>query len=242
MEEMRLQKYLSRCAVGSRRACERLIGEGRVQVDGEVVTEPGTVVREGMRVLLDGSEVEPLKLRYYLVNKPVGIISVNRDPRGRRYVVDLVKGGNKQGLFPVGRLDIDTSGLMVLTNDGDLANMIAHPRYGVEKEYSAVVKGALSDEVLRGMESGVRINGKRVDLKVLDSTRRDERTNVRLRIKEGRYHIVRRVFLAVGSRVIRLHRTAIGSIRADDLPPGGYREVDRSLIVEGCSLSRDHGV
>ena len=125
MEPVRLQKYLARCGLGSRRACERLIDEGRVELNGRIVTEPGMNVKGTDTVRVDDRNVSPVDLRYFIVNKRTGVISVDRDHKERVYVVDLVPGGRDMGLFPVGRLDQDTTGLMVLTNDGEMANLIA---------------------------------------------------------------------------------------------------------------------
>ncbi|MBN1390721.1 MAG: rRNA pseudouridine synthase [Candidatus Thermoplasmatota archaeon] len=228
MEPIRLQRYLARCGLGSRRACERIIAEGRASVNGSIVSEPGTRVGEADIIMVDGRSVTPEKLRYFVINKPPGTISVDQDIRGRRYVVDLIPGGREMGLFPVGRLDIDTSGLMLITNDGDLGNRIAHPRYGISKEYVALVNGGWSKKALIGAsKDGVRLDDGSVvrDIHFLKAVPMGESTIVTLRIHEGRKHVVKRIFLALGSRVLKLHRSAIGGLRLGELNEGEWIEV-----------------
>ncbi|MBN1540189.1 MAG: rRNA pseudouridine synthase [Candidatus Thermoplasmatota archaeon] len=235
MEPVRLQRYLARCGLGSRRACERMITEGRVSVNGTVVWEQGARVGEFDVVMVDGRAVAPEKLRYFIINKPPGTISVDQDLRGRRYIVDLIPGGREMGLFPVGRLDLDTSGLMILTNDGDLGNRIAHPRYGISKEYVALVKGRWSIGSLKeASRDGVKLDdGSLVrDIVFLQAEPRGDRTVVTLRIHEGRKHVVKRIFLSLGSRVIELHRSAIGELGPGGLREGEWREVRKKDILE----------
>jgi 23S rRNA pseudouridine2605 synthase len=233
-ESMRLQKYLARSGMGSRRACEANISEGRTTINGDEVTEPGTKVFPGDIVEVDGIKIEPKRSRYFILNKPPGSISVNLDSRGRKWVVDFIPGGREMGLFPVGRLDVDTTGLIIITNDGDLGNRIAHPRYEVIKKYHALIKGQWSHEKLRdSLEKGIRLeNGESVrGIRVLSASSKDDRTETTISIHEGRKHVVRRIFLALGSRVYELKRLAIGGLEIGDLPPGEYTELDHESMV-----------
>jgi 23S rRNA pseudouridine2605 synthase len=160
---------------------------------------------------------------------------VNKDERGRRWVVDIVPGGRNMGLFPVGRLDLDTTGLMILTNDGDLANRISHPRYGLKKEYHALVKGKWNlDDLKKRLENGIELeNGDIVtNVKILSAVLEGERTKVILRIHEGRKHVVKRIFLAMGSRVYQLERTGIGELELSKIDPDAYIEVSKTEILE----------
>ena len=230
-----LQKYLARCGMGSRRSCENLISEGKVKINGSTVKEAGQKVLPGEEVRVDGKIVCEKPERYFIINKPKGYVSVNKDERGRKWVVDIVPEGRDMGLFPVGRLDLDTTGLMILTNDGNLANRISHPRYGVMKEYNALVKGKWNHNDLKDrLENGVVLkNGEIVDnVEVVSSSREEERTRVVLRIHEGRKHVVKRIFLAVGSRVYRLERTRIGELELPRIDTGEYMEISKSDIMK----------
>lgn len=227
--EVRLQRFLAMCGKGSRRACEVLIAEGRVSINGSVVNGPGTKVRADDEVLVDGRPVRPLERSYFILNKPSGTLCVDRDDRGRRYVVDLIPGAREAGCFPVGRLDLDTTGLMIITNDGELGNRVAHPRYGLPKTYRAVVPGSLPTEVIEGLERGVRLeDGSKVeDIDVLSVSGHPRGKEVILTIHEGRRHVVKRIFLALGGRVLELERTSIGGLRLEGLKRGGWRRTDR---------------
>ncbi|MFO8050188.1 MAG: pseudouridine synthase [Thermoplasmatota archaeon] len=229
----RLQKFLAECGVGSRRRCEEIIRNGFVEVNGRCVTEMGSRIAEGDEVRVNGRKVSPVEKRSYMVNKPKGVICVNRDERGRRYVVDLIPDGRKLGLFPVGRLDLDTTGLIIITNDGELANRVAHPRYGIRKEYRALIKGRWTGEELRKkMEGGVVLeNGSTVKgIELRSAEPEKDRTLVVIRIHEGRKHVVRRIFLSIGSRVLELERTAIGALELGGLGRGSFRSMTRTDI------------
>jgi 23S rRNA pseudouridine2605 synthase len=235
LPSIRLQRFLARCGQGSRRSCEKLISAGAVTINGDVVTEMGARVEEGDVVAVTGKIVKPKELRYYIVNKPKGWISVDQDMRGRRYIVEIVPGGREMGLFPIGRLDLDTTGFMILTNDGDLANRIAHPRYEVEKEYTALVKGRWTRRDLEErFGEGIMLNdGAFVgNVRVTAVKPKGERTSVTLRIHEGRKHIVKRIFLSIDSRVYELHRNAIGKMDLGGLRVGEWREIGPEDINE----------
>jgi 23S rRNA pseudouridine2605 synthase len=236
---MRLQRFLARCGHGSRRSCEKLIEEGRVSINGTEISEMGARVKEGDVVRINGDVVEPRELKYFILNKPKGTISVNMDHKERTYVVDLIPEGRKMGLFPVGRLDLDTTGLLILTNDGELANRIAHPRYGVTKEYVALVKGVWTLRTLKEVtRDGVHLDDgylvKNID--IVKAVNDGTRTRVTLRIKEGRKHVVKRIFLSLGGRVYELHRSAIGNLTLENIGTGEFESKTRDDLVKDIGI------
>ncbi|NLT54810.1 MAG: rRNA pseudouridine synthase [Actinomycetales bacterium] len=229
---VRLQKVLARAGVGSRRACEDLVRDGRVSVDGQVVRELGirvdprrAVVRvDGTRVQVDDS------LAYVALNKPRGVVSAMSDPQGRPCLSDYVTDRTER-LFHVGRLDADTEGLILLTNDGELAHRLAHPSFEVLKTYLAEVPAPIPRDLGRRLAAGVQLEDGpvRVDgFRVVDS--RPGRALVEVVLHEGRKHVVRRLLAEVGHPVERLVRTRIGPVRLADLPPGRYRELGRAEL------------
>ena len=220
----RLQKILARAGVASRRGAEELIRSGRVTVNGQVVQTMGLKVDPSRDlVACNGQPINFEQKIYVLVNKPAGYVTTLADPQGRPVVVDLV-ADFPQRLFPVGRLDLDTEGALLMTNDGELGNFILHPRYEVNKTYEALVVGSPTPEELRRLERGVEIDGQRTrpaDIRVLD--RRGQRTLVEVVIHEGKKRQVRKMFQAINHRVIHLKRTAYGQLRLGRLAPGKYR-------------------
>ena len=216
---MRLNAYLARAGVASRRGADELIKAGRVRVNGE----PGalnTFVETGDRVELDGRELTPQRLAYVLLHKPAGVVTTARDPHGRPTVVDLVS--HEARVVPVGRLDADTTGVLLLTNDGPLAHRLAHPRYEVEKVYEAEVEGEPSEEALRRLREGVELDdGRTAPARV----RRLGPSRVELAIHEGRKHQVKRMLEAVGHSVRRLHRSRYAGLTVEGLGPGESREL-----------------
>jgi 23S rRNA pseudouridine2605 synthase len=239
---MRLQKFLAHAGVASRRAAEELIVRGKVRVNGKIVRELGTVVSSGDRVDVSGTPVAVQSEAAYLVmHKPVNVMTTMRDPQGRRTVADLLPHGLPR-VVPVGRLDYDTSGVLLFTNDGELANVLMHPRFGVEKTYRAVVKGRLLPGEIRRLQSGVlleefRAAGARV--KVV-ATRRDTSV-LDITIHEGKNRQVRRMFDAVGHTVVALVRLRFGPIRLGDLAPGQTRPItERELAWIASVRSRTH--
>ena len=221
---MRLNAYLARAGVASRRGADELIKAGRVTVNGE----PGqlnTFVESRDRVDVDGRPVALQRLAYLLLNKPAGVITTAHDPQGRRTVVDLVPPEPR--VVPVGRLDVDTTGALLLTNDGSLAHRLAHPRYGVEKTYVADVEGEPTDAILGALAAGVELeDGRTAPARVL----RLGQHTVELTIHEGRNRQVRRMLDAVGHPARALHRSAYAGLTVDELDPGGYRELtDREV-------------
>lgn len=216
---MRLNAYLARAGVASRRRADELIKAGRVRVNG-TPGELNTVVGSRDVVEVDGERVRPQKLAYVLLHKPVGVVTTARDPHGRRTVVDLI--GRRPGVVPVGRLDADTTGALLLTNDGPLAHRLAHPRYEVDKVYVAEVEGRPDDAALRRLAAGVELEDGR---SAPARARRLGPSRVELTIHEGRKHQVKRMLEAVGHRVTSLHRSRYAGLTADDLAPGASREL-----------------
>ena len=227
----RLQKVLAAAGVGSRRACEELISEGRVEVDRQVVVELGTRVDlESQEVRVDGEVLLKPKRVYYMVNKLEGVVSTARDQEGRPRVTDMIppKAGR---LFSVGRLDMASEGLILLTNDGELANLLTHPRYGVEKTYHVEVAGHPEREVLSRLRSGVHLaEGLARVVRVRIKTRRKQSTILEMVLDEGRNREIRRLLARVGHRVLRLTRVAVGTLRLGDLPAGAYRPLTRDEV------------
>ena len=226
-EGERLQKVLARVGYGSRRACEELIAEGRVTVNGQVAVLGRRVVVETDLVEVDGAPVGVLPgLVYYLLNKPAGGVTTADDPQGRPSVLELVPATPR--VFPVGRLDRQSEGLLVLTNDGNLAQLLAHPRFGVEKEYLAELRGTPGPGALRRLRQGVLLDD--------GETTAPARVAavspgvIRLVIHEGRNRQVRRMCEAVGHPVVRLIRTKIGPITDRSLPPGAWRPLEASEV------------
>jgi len=228
----RLQRFLARSGVASRRASERLIADGRVRVNGTPVTAMGSTVDADVdRVEVDDQPVRPTEQHTYVaLNKPVGVVSTASDPRGRETVVDLV--GVPARLYPVGRLDYDSEGLLLLTDDGDLAMRLTHPRYGVEKEYHALVRGRVERDVLDRLSAGVVLDGRptapaRFD--VLDEVPLG--TWLRVVLHEGRNRQIRRMVETVGLEVLRLVRVRVGAVRLGRLAPGEWRKLTQAEIA-----------
>ena len=226
----RLQRLLASAGFGSRRQCEQLIEEGRVHIDGEVVTKLGTTVDPAVgKVFVDGVLLKKQKLVYYAVNKPVGVVTTNRDPHGRPRVVDLVPKSER--VFPVGRLDRSSEGLILLTNDGELAQKLTHPKFGVRKVYRVTVAGKVDTETMRKMRNGVYIAEGlvRVDGAKLLKTR-GRATELEIVLREGKNREIRRILARLGHKVQQLRRIAVGPLRLGDVPPGAYRVLSREEV------------
>jgi len=216
---VRLNAYLARTGVASRRGADELIKTGRVRVNG-VRGELNTFVKEGDVVDLDGRLLMPQRLAYVLLHKPPDVVTTARDPHGRPTVVDLVE--HESRVVPVGRLDADTTGALLLTNDGELAHRLAHPRYEVEKVYEAEVEGEPADVVLTKLATGIELEDGRT---APARARRLGPTRVELSIHEGRKHQVKRMLEAVGHPVRRLHRSRYAGLTVAGLEPGAWREL-----------------
>jgi 23S rRNA pseudouridine2605 synthase len=221
---MRLNAFLARAGVASRRRADELIKAGRVNVNGE----PGqlnSVVGAHDRVEVDGEEVARQRLRYVLLHKPAGVVTTARDPQGRPTVVELVP--KEPRVVPVGRLDVDTTGALLLTNDGRLAHRLAHPRYGVEKTYVAEVEGEPGEDALRQLREGIELDDGRT---APARARRLGPSRVELVLHEGRKHQVKRMLAAVGHPVTRLHRSEYAGLTLGGLEPGVCRELEPSEV------------
>jgi 23S rRNA pseudouridine2605 synthase len=228
---MRLVKFLANAGVASRRAAEPLIAAGRVTVNGELITDPARDVSGADRVLVDGAPVtlpESGGLAVYAVNKPAGVVSTASDPQGRKTVVSLVRSDRR--LYPVGRLDIDTTGLMLLTNDGALAHRLTHPSFEVQKTYRVVVRrGPVSGVQLAKLREGVLLEDGRT---APAGARRVAHDTFELTIREGRNRQVKRMCEAVGHRVARLERIAFGPLVLGELAPGRARRLTAAEITQ----------
>jgi 23S rRNA pseudouridine2605 synthase len=236
----RLQKILSRAGVASRRAAEKLILDGRVSVDGSVVTELGTKADPETSVIrVNGKRVRiAWKRRYLVLNKPRGFVTTRSDPSGRPTVMELLPR-SLRSLFPVGRLDMGTTGLLLLTDDGAFAQKVAHPSYEVEKTYMVTVRGIPSERILEKAKKGVQVEGQKLRVRTVEllraqrkgSPRRKvegeakEKAHLRIVLVEGKNREVRRLFQSLGHPVLALHRSKIGSLSDRGLPSGAYRSL-----------------
>ena len=217
---MRLAKYLAHAGVASRRRSEALIESGVVTVGGEVVTDPARDVDERSGVAVEGEPVRPEPREVWILNKPLDVVSTAREPGTRKAVTDLVP--SRRRLYPVGRLDADSTGLILLTNDGDLANRLTHPRYGVERTYRATLRKPPTDAHLARLRKGVELaDGPTRRARV----RRSGKRGIEITLREGRNRQVRRMAEAVGNEVVSLKRVSFGSISLDRLPEGQARRL-----------------
>ena len=226
MEEIRLQKYLAQCGVASRRGAEQIIRDGRVAVNGVIVTEMGTKLKKNEKVTVDGQVVKPEKNKYYiLLNKPSGVLSSVKDDRGRDCVVNLIEGVDAR-LYPVGRLDYDTTGLLLLTNDGDFMQKVTHPSFEIWKTYRAVVKGVPTETDVKRFAEGLMLDDGKTLPAVLDVVGyKGNNAIVEVSIREGRNRQVRRMMERIGHPVTSLTRISFGSLELGDLKPGKWRHV-----------------
>ena len=233
--EQRLQKIISQAGIASRRAAERLIAEGRVTINGETVHEMGVKADPATDdIRVDGRRVKSAERhRYILLYKPAGYVTTRSDPQRRRTVIDLLRGV-KEYVYPVGRLDYDTEGLLLLTNDGDLAATLTHPRHEVDRTYEARVAGIPDDHVLDRLRRGIPLDGRRTqpaDVVLVNKGRRDADGVLLITIREGRNRQVRRMLEAVGHPVDSLKRTRIGPIGDRRMKPGHWRDLTDAEVA-----------
>ena len=221
----RLQKVIAHAGVASRRAAEKLILAGRVTVNGAVVTELGVKVKASDQVEVDGQPLHHVAPVYYLLNKPRGVISSAKDEKGRKTVVDLFReDGIEERIYPIGRLDYDTTGALILTNDGELTNRLMHPRFAVDKVYVAKVKGVVTNDQLKQLRQGVVVEGHKTapaKAKLMSTSPDRKHCLVKLTIHEGHYHQVKNMLKAVGHPVVKLHREEYAGLTLAGLPSAG---------------------
>ena len=230
---MRLQKYLASCGVASRRTAEKLIADGRVSVDGQVITEMGVQVEVGQDIRVDGKLVTPEpEKRYIMYHKPAGEVTTASDPEGRATVLDKFRDFPVR-LYPIGRLDYDSEGLLLLTNDGDLTERMLHPSHEVEKVYLARVSNEFTPAEARRLENGVMVDGRktaRAKVKILGF--KNLYTDILVTIHEGRNRQVRKMVAEVGHEVVMLRRIRFGPLRLGELPRGMWRELTSEELSE----------
>ncbi|MDY5973780.1 pseudouridine synthase [Streptococcus hyovaginalis] len=236
---MRINKYIAHAGVASRRKAETLIKQGLVTINGKRVTELATLVKSGDVVEVEGSPIYNEEKVYYLLNKPRGVISSVSDEKGRQTVIDLLPDV-KQRIYPVGRLDWDTSGLLLLTNDGDFTGKMIHPRNEIDKVYLARVKGIATKENLRPLTRGVSIDGKKTKparYNIIKVEPDKNRSVVELTIHEGRNHQVKKMFESVGLLVDKLSRTQFGTLDLSGLRPGEARRLTKKEVSQLHNLA-----
>lgn len=223
----RLQKVMAHAGVASRRKSEKMIQDGRVKVNGETVTEMGIQVKHSDTVEVDGIPLDKEEPVYILLNKPRGVVSTADDPKGRETVIDLLHG-IEQRVYPVGRLDYDTTGVLVLTNDGELAHQLMHPKFEFEKTYIAKVEGRVTREDITRLEKGIIVDGKRTapsQVRMLNFDKRSDKSMVEIVIHEGKNHQVKKMFEAVKHPVEKLTREKYGFLNTEGLQSGDWREL-----------------
>ncbi len=230
-DSVRLQKFLAQAGVGSRRQCEDLIREGRVAIDGHPATELGVRIDpQQQTVEVDGTRVRAVRHQYFMVNKPPGVVSTTADPSGRLRVIDLIN--TDQRVYNVGRLDKSSEGLILVTNDGELANRLTHPRYGIQKTYLVTVVGNPRWEELQLLKQGVRLaEGVARVTEIRIKKRHRKNCDLQIVLDEGRNREIRRLLARIGHKVTRLKRVAIGPLHLNDLPVGSWRRLEAAEIT-----------
>ena len=229
----RLQKVIANSGICSRRKAENLILAGRVKVDGNLITELGTKVSEKSTIEVDGTIISKEEKVYFLLNKPRGVVTTASDDKNRKTVVDLIETDKR--IYPVGRLDYDTTGVLILTNDGEFANMIMHPKSEIDKVYLAKIEGIMNGETVHKLENGIILDGVLVKASRVKVKKVDNKTNhslVEIIIHEGKNHQVKRMFEAVGYRVDKLKRERIAFLTLDGLNSGDYRKLSNKEISQ----------
>ena len=234
MEEMRLQKYLALCGIASRRKCEELILNGKVEVNGKIVTKLGTkVILNKDNVKYNGKTVNLEEEKVYiLLNKPIGYITTSKEQFGRDKVLDLVKINKR--IVPVGRLDMYTSGAIILTNDGDFVNKLTHPSHEIEKTYNVTLKGIVTKEDIENLKNGVEIDDgyitKKAKAKILKIDEEKKISRIQITIHEGKNRQIRKMCETIGKKVLALHRCKIGDLDVKDLKLGQWRYLTKKEV------------
>ncbi len=228
MNWMRLNKFLAESGVASRRNSEEFILQGRVSINGKVVTGLSQKINpENDIVELDGEKVKPRKHVYYLLNKPAGFITTTKDEKKRRTVLDLIKSDER--VFPVGRLDYNTTGLLILTNDGNFANLLTHPKHNIPRSYDVILDNILSNNDIERLLKGIYIERRKGKFTKIDFPKSSNKKIVRVTTVEGRNHFVKNMFDALGYKVLSLNRLSFAGFKID-VPVGKYRKISISEI------------
>ena len=236
---MRLQKYMSECGVASRRKSEELILKGEVYVNGKKITELGFQVSPNDEIIVSGKEIRKEDKEYYLLYKPNKTVSSVKDEKGRTTVVDLIESKSK--LFPVGRLDYDTSGLLLITNDGELSNMLTHPKYEIERVYEVKIDGLIKGNEIKTLENGVIINNvktKRCKIKLKKIDKKNKKSYLTVTLEEGKNHEVKNLFAYFDYKVLKLKRIRFAFLTLDNLKMGEYRRLSAKEIKTLKSLGK----
>lgn len=240
-ELIRFNRFLAKAGLGSRRVCDDLIQRSLVTVNGKVENNPASrinpfedkVVFQGKTIQLESTH------HYYLLNKPAQVITTTNDPYGRRTIIDLIPSQDR--IYPVGRLDFDTTGAILLTNDGDLAYSLTHPKFQIPKTYEVRVLGQVSESDLGRLPLGINIEAKTPAIaEVINHSYTDRYTDVRLVLREGRKREIKRIFMALGHRVVKLHREQFAFLRVDDLQSGKFRELTSTEITKLKELANGY--
>lgn len=232
--KMRINKYLATCGIASRRKCEELILDGQVKLNGRVIKDLATTIGPKDIVTVDGKKVTAdLKHIYLMLNKPKGFVSTTSDEHGRKTVLDLAPAFRDRRLFPVGRLDYDTEGLLILTTDGDLANRLMHPKNEISKTYIAKIEGTIEQDQIDKLQNGVILDGtktKRCKIRLVGFDEDTKMSRLEVVIQEGRNRQVRRMFDAINREVVFLKRSAIGALNLGGVTRGTYRELTKKEV------------
>ena len=227
--KVRLNKYLAECGIASRRKSDELIAEGRVTVNGNIVLELGTKIDSDKdEISIDGEKLKVQSKVYYILNKPKGIITTTSDDKKRKTVVDLIKTNKK--IFPVGRLDFNTTGLLLLTNDGEFSNYLTHPRNGIEREYEVKLDKELSKQDREKLTKGIYLDRRKSKFLTVTFPKRNNYFFVKVVTVEGRNHFVKNMFFKLGYNVKELNRSRYGKFTLKNLPRGAYRELTEKEI------------
>lgn len=235
----RLQKVIANSGICSRRKAEELIAAGKVLVDGIVITKMGTMVDEKSSIIVDGKEIEKEEKVYFLLNKPRGVVTTTSDDKNRKTVIDLIETDKR--IYPIGRLDYDTTGVLLLTNDGDFSNLLTHPKNEIEKVYVAklegIIKGAEIEQLKKGVtiDGNVKVKATRVKLRKVDND--SKKSFVELTIHEGKNHQVKKMFEAVGFSVEKLKRERVAFLTVGNLKSGEYRELNKKEVHQLYALA-----
>ena len=239
-EQIRFNRFLAMAGLGSRRVCDELIQQGLVTVNGKIENNPATRISSTQdNVVFQGKQIQlEVQNHYYLLNKPAQVITTTSDPFGRTTIIDLLPSQDR--IYPVGRLDFDTTGAILLTNDGDLAYSLTHPKFQIPKTYAVRVLGQVRQTDLDQMALGINIEAKSPAIaEVLEHIYSDRFTDIRMVLREGRKREIKRIFMALGHKVVKLHREQFAFLRVDDLPVGKYRELSAVEITKLKELA--HG-